>query len=145
MRCLNLQYKKFGDDFILRIDRGEEVLHEIKKVCEAENILLGSVQGLGATWDVSLGVFNHEAFKYESKKFTGDFEIASCSGNISTINGKCYLHIHAVIGNVTKNEVYAGHLNSAIISLTGEFILHKISGQIDREYSEEIGLNLIKF
>ncbi len=104
-----MQYKKFGDDFILRIDRGEEVLQEIKKVCEAENILLGSVQGLGATWDVSLGVFNHEAFKYESKKFTGDFEIASCSGNISTINGENRIKFNKILR--TKNKMRIANLN----------------------------------
>ena len=38
-----------------------------------------------------------------------------------------------------------GHVNRAIVSLTGEFILHRIDGQVEREYSPKVGLNLFKF
>ena len=41
--------------------------------------------------------------------------------------------------------VYAGHLNDAKISLTGEFILRIIDGRVEREYSPEVGLNLFRF
>ena len=79
------------------------------------------------------------------KTYTGDMEIASCVGNISTMEGKNYLHIHMVVGNVTDGICHAGHLNRAVVSLTGEFILHKIEGTVEREYSPEVGLNLFKF
>ena len=36
-------------------------------------------------------------------------------------------------------------MNRAIVSLTGEFTLHRIDGQVEREYSPEVGLNLFKF
>ncbi len=61
-------------------------------------------------------------------------EIASCSGNISTMKGKNYLHIHMVVGNVTRDFCCGGHLNRAVISLTGEFVIHKIAGEVDRAY-----------
>ena len=61
------------------------------------------------------------------------------------MNGNTYLHIHMAVGNPEKGEVHAGHLNRGIISLTGEFFLHQIEGETDREYSSEVGLNLIKF
>ncbi len=91
-----MQYQKFGDDYVIRLDRGEEVMTEIKKLCEAENILLGSINGIGATWEASIGVFNRKEFKYESKTFKGDFEIIALTGNISTMNDKCYLPKSAV-------------------------------------------------
>ena len=95
--------------------------------------------------EVTLGVFNREKFAYEKQTYTGDMEIASCVGNISTMEGKNYLHIHMVVGNVTDGICHAGHLNRAVVSLTGEFILHKIEGVVEREYSPEVGLNLFKF
>ena len=82
---------------------------------------------------------------YENGINTGDMEIASCSGNISTMKGKNYLHIHMVVGNVTRDFCCGGHLNRAVISLTGEFVIHKIAGEVDRAYSSEIGLNLYRF
>ena len=140
-----MEYRKYEKDYVLRIDRGEEILQAVSQVCEKENIRLGTVNGIGAVGEVTLGVFNREKFQYESKEYKGDFEIASCMGNISTMNGNTYLHLHMAVGNPEKGEVHAGHLNRGIVSLTGEFFLHQIEVEIDREYSEKVGLNLIIF
>jgi predicted DNA-binding protein with PD1-like motif len=140
-----MEYRKFGQDYVVRMQKGEEILSDITAVCEKEHIILGTVQGIGAVGEVTLGVFSREQFKYLSQEYKGDFEIASCSGNISTMAGKTYLHVHMVVGNVAKQKFYAGHLNKGVISLTGEFILHKIEGSVEREYSPEVGLNLFKF
>lgn len=140
-----MEYRIYGNDIVLRIQKGEEILSCIQTVCEKEGVTLGSVTGLGAVGEVTLGVFNREKFSYEKQTYTGDMEIASCVGNISTMEGKTYLHLHMVVGNVTQDICHAGHLNHAIVSLTGEFILHKINGTVEREYSPEVGLNLFKF
>ena len=140
-----MEYRKFGSDYVLRIDRGEEILESIMALCKAENIRLGSVSGIGAVGEVTLGVFNREKFIYESTTYTGDYEIASCSGSISTKEGEQYLHIHMAVGNAVKGECHGGHLNRAIVSLTGEFIIHQIDGVVEREYSPEVGLNLFRF
>lgn len=140
-----MEYRRFGDSVVLRIQKGEEILETIKEVCAMEQIALAEVSGIGAVNDVTLGVFNSEKFEYESQRFTGDMEIASCTGSVTQMNGEIYLHLHMVVGNVTKSIVHAGHLNQARISLTGEFILRVIDGQVGREYSPEVGLNLFKF
>ena len=140
-----MEYRVYGNDIVLRIQKGEEILACIQAVCKKKHIALGSVTGLGAVGEVTLGVFNREKFAYEKQTYTGDMEIASCVGNISTMEGKNYLHIHMVVGNVTDGICHAGHLNRAVVSLTGEFILHKIEGVVEREYSPEVGLNLFKF
>ena len=140
-----MEYRKFGQDYVVRMQKGEEILADLTAVCEKEHITLGTVQGIGAVGEVMLGVFSREQFKYLSQEYKGDFEIASCSGNISTMAGKTYLHVHMVVGNVVKKELHGGHLNRGVISLTGEFILHKIEGNVEREYSSEVGLNLFKF
>lgn len=140
-----MEYRRFEDRVVLRIQKNEEILESIKEVCDREHIALADISGIGAVNDVILGVFNSEKFKYESQHFTGDMEIASCTGNVTRMNGETYLHLHMVVGNITKGITYAGHLNQAKISLTGEFILHVINGQVGRKYSPEVGLNLLKF
>lgn len=140
-----MEYRVFGDSIVLRIQKGEEILDTIKAVCEQEKVALAEVSGIGAVNDVTLGVFNSEKFEYESQQFTGDMEIASCTGNVSQMKGQTYLHLHMVVGNVTRGVVHAGHLNRAKVSLTGEFIIRRIDGSVDREYSREVGLNLFKF
>ncbi len=140
-----MEYRKYDSDYVVRIDRGEEILESLAKVCEAEHILLGSVSGIGAVGNVTLGVFNREKFAYEKTTYTGDFEISACGGNISTMDGKTYLHIHMTIGNPVKNICHGGHLNRAIVSLTGEFLIRRIDGEVDRKYSPDVGLNLYQF
>ena len=140
-----MEYRVFGDSIVLRIQKGEEILDTIKAVCEQEKVALAEVSGIGAVNDVTLGVFNSEKFEYESQQFTGDMEIASCTGNVSQMKGQTYLHLHMVVGNVTRGVVHAGHLNRAKVSLTGEFIIRRIDGSVDRECSPEVGLNLFKF
>ena len=59
-----MEYRKFGNDYVLRIDKGEEILQAVSQVCEKEGIRLGTVNGIGAVGDVTLGVFNREKFLY---------------------------------------------------------------------------------
>ena len=140
-----MEYRVFGNDIVLRIQKGEDIPTVLQAVCEKEQVKLASVSGLGAVGEVTLGVFNTQRFAYETQTYTGDMEIASCSGNISTMDVKTYLHLHMVVANVMQGICHGGHVNRAIVSLTGEFILHRIDGQVEREYSPEVGLNLFKF
>ena len=48
-------------------------------------------------------------------------------------------------GGPSEDLVHGGHLNRAIISATAEIQIQVIDGEIGREFSEDIGLNLFKF
>lgn len=61
------------------------------------------------------------------------------------MEGKPYFHLHMVVGNPTLDVCHGGHLNRGVISLTGEFVLTALSGQVERKYSPEVGLNLFQF
>ena len=140
-----MDHRKFGDTYILRIDKGEEILEAIRTLCKTEDIALASVSGIGAVNDITLGVFNTEKFCYESNRFTGDYEISSCVGTATRMEGEPYLHIHMTIGNPIQGTCFAGHLNAAVVSLTGEFVIRQIDGRVGRKYSPEVGLNLFEF
>lgn len=43
-----MEYRKFGDTYLLRMDPGEEILEQVKKLALAEDIRLATVQALGA-------------------------------------------------------------------------------------------------
>ena len=142
---MKLDYRRFGNKIVLRIDKDEEILSKITELCKKENIRLAAVSGIGATSETELGIFNIQTKEYIKKTVTGLFEISALVGNISQMNGECYLHLHITIGNVEKNETYAGHLNRAVIGATSEIVIDIIDGEIDRQKDESIGINLIKF
>ncbi len=139
-----MQYKRFDNTIFVRIDKGEEILEQIKVLAEAENIKLASVSALGATNDFTVGVFKTEEKKYYANHFTGNFEIVSLTGTINTLNGEFYTHIHMSAGN-DRGEVFGGHLNRAMVSATCEMVVTVVEGRVDRRFDEEIGLNLLRF
>ena len=44
-----MEYRRFDNTIVARIDRGEEVLEQVAAIAQAEQIKLASVQALGAT------------------------------------------------------------------------------------------------
>ena len=139
-----MEYRRFENTIVARIDKGEEILSEIKNIAETEKIKLANINALGATNDFVVGVFKTSEKKYYSNEFKGDFEIVSLTGTINTMNGEFYSHIHFSAGN-DKGEVFGGHLNKAVVSATCEMIINIIDVNVDRIHDEEIGLNLFKF
>jgi len=140
-----MEYRRFENDCVLRLDRGEEVLEGIKKLCEQEHIRLAAVTGIGAAREAEIGIFDPEQRKFIPTKLIGAYEIASCTGNVTQMDGKIYIHLHAVLGNEITGECHAGHLSRCVIGLTGELFLHVIDGEVDRLYSSETGLNQFLF
>ncbi len=139
-----MEYRKFNNQIVVRIAKGEEIIEKIKEVALKENIKLASINALGATNNFVVGVYKVDEKKYYSNEFKGNFEIVSLTGTINTMNGEFYTHIHMSAGN-DKGEVFGGHLNKAIVSATCEMVINIIDGNIDRYFDKEIGLNLFKF
>lgn len=139
-----MDYRRFGNTIIARIDKGEEILENMKAICEKEDIKLANVNALGAINDFEVGLFDVDEKKYYSQRHTGNFEIVSLTGSVTTKNRETYMHIHLSAGD-KENKVYGGHLNRAVVSATCEMFIQVIDGRVEREFNEEIGLNLFKF
>ena len=123
-----MDYRRFGDTLL---DRGEEILEQVKTVALKENIQLASVQALGALGSFTVGVYKVDEKKYYANSFEGSFEIVSLTGTIDTMNGEFYTHLHLSAGN-DRGEVFGGHLNRAIISATAEIQILRDGHPSDR-------------
>lgn len=139
-----MEYRRFGDRIIARIDRGEEIMAAVKELAQKEHITLASVQALGAIDRFTVGVFKVEEKRYIANHFEGSFEIVSLTGTIDTKDGEFYSHLHLSAGN-EKGEVFGGHLNEATVAATCEMVVTVIDGRVDRHFDDRIGLNLFKF
>jgi predicted DNA-binding protein with PD1-like motif len=137
-----MKLKKFGNKWVVRIDKGEEIVETLKQLCKKNKIKLGSISGVGGIERVTVGSFKAKTKEYFSQELTGDYEITNLIGNISTMKGKIYLHLHITISD-SNNNAFGGHLNSAVISTTGEIIIEEIEGEIERKFNEEVKLNLL--
>ncbi|MBF0580328.1 DNA-binding protein [Erysipelotrichaceae bacterium RD49] len=139
-----MEYRRFNHTIVARLDKGEDILGQVKVIAQEENIELATVQALGAVDDFTVGVFDTKTKEYHANHFEGSYEIVSLTGTINTMHGKFYSHLHMSAGN-DKGQVFGGHLNKAHVSATCEMIITVIEGKVDREFSEEIGLNLFRF
>lgn len=137
-------YKKFNNKYIVRLNVGEDIVESVKKFAQEQNIKFGTVTGIGAVNKAKIGLFNTETKEYQSTILEEDMEIISLAGNITEMNGEPYIHLHIALAN-SEHNVKAGHLNMAVISATGEIIIEAIDGYVDREFDDDIGLNLLKF
>ncbi len=139
-----MEYRRFENTIIARMDRGEEILEQVKALALQEHIQLASVSALGAVGDFTVGVFHVEEQQYYANTFTGNYEIVSLTGTINTMNGEFYTHLHMSAGD-DQGRVFGGHLNRAVISATCEMVITVIGGTVDRRFDPSIGLNVFSF
>ncbi|MDR2847435.1 MAG: DNA-binding protein [Mycoplasmataceae bacterium] len=140
-----MQYTKINSKtFVIRLDQGDEILNSLTRVCTEQNIHCGSFHGLGAVNYVKIGLMDLKTKKYISKKMTGPMEIVNLVGNISVKDSAVYLHAHIAICDKSM-QVFGGHLNEGMISLTGEIFVTKFKGDMQRKFDDQIGLNILDF
>lgn len=137
-------YTRFGDKILVRIDRGDEIITKLLEVANSEGIQLASVTALGAVGYFKVGVYSVKEQKYYSNEYTGEYEITSLYGTLSTMQGAPYVHLHFSAADNT-GAVYGGHLNEAVVCATCEMVIDIIPGKIDRFKDSVTGLNLFKF
>ena len=140
-----MEYRKFSQGYVLRLDPGEEIVASLTRLVEQEHVQLGSVTAIGAANDVTIGIFSTQEKQYHARRYQGDYEISALVGNVTRKEGEPYLHLHITIGNPVTGEVHAGHLTSATISATLELFLQVWDGQVGRKFSDQVGLNLFRF
>jgi len=135
-----MPHKKISQStqYILRLNRGEDVIAELTKFCQANKIFSGSFHGIGAADEIELAHYSVETKKYSRRAFTGEHEVTNLTGIITDKK----IHIHATVAN-NQFETFAGHLSRMQIS--GACEIHLFAGEeaVGRVKDEETGLELI--
>ena len=116
-----MEYRRFENTVIVRMDRNEDLFAELKKVALKENIKLASISALGTFSHMNVGVYDLDQRKFVGNDFDGMFEIVSLTGTINTMDGEYYCHLHTAAGDKNGN-VYGGHLSAGTVgdSLAGK-------------------------
>lgn len=140
-----MEFKKINNKWILRLDRGEEIISTIENFSKANNIKCAFISGIGAADKLRLGVFDVKKKAYNLKDFSGDFEITSLMGNITVLDEEnVYIHLHANIADI-KCNAHAGHVKSAYVSITAELIIDEIDAEVRRDKEPDLKINIFKF
>jgi predicted DNA-binding protein with PD1-like motif len=139
-----MEYKKYGDTYVIRLDIGDEVMDSLKKFCRENRVRLGTVSGIGTTARAQIGLLDTRTKEYHPRLYTGDMEITGLNGTVSEMNEEVYLHIHSSLG-LPDHTVVGGHLDFAEISAVAEIFIRPLDGRTDRKFSKDAGVNLLQF
>ena len=139
-----MQYKQFGNTYMVRIDLGEDIVDSLKKLCENENIRLGRVEAIGATDHAVIGVYDLAKKEYYPEQTDEFMEIASLNGNITAMDGKPYIHLHAALAD-QDHGIHGGHVLEMRVGATCEMFVTVLDGEVTRRRDENLGINLWTF
>lgn len=124
--------------YLIKINRNEEVIAELTKFCQENKIFSGSFCGIGACSEAELGHFSVATKQYSKQVFTGEFEVTNLTGIITDKK----IHVHATMAD-NKFQTHAGHLARMVISGACEIHLFSSSEPVSRKLDEETGLELL--
>lgn len=134
---------KENNIYLLRFSRDEEIVAGLANFCAMEHIGAGFFSGVGMAREVILSWYNLDKKEYTDQEVKEGMEIIALSGNVSKMQGKIIVHCHGGFSDATMT-VRAGHVKKLIVSATCEIVFQSLGSRIEREYDEEIGLNLLK-
>ena len=139
-----MEYRRFENTLVIRMDRGEEICGTLAALCEKEDVELAEVSALGAVDRAEMAIYDVPSKTFFRKTFEGPMEIGSLVGSVTRKDGKPYLHLHGVVCD-SGLAAHGGHIASMRVSATCEMIVRVFPGEVGRRMDEAIGLNVFEF
>lgn len=144
-----MDYRKLGEAYYLRMDRGDEIVACILDVCRRENIASATYTGIGGCQSAQLQTFIPEKGEFETEEIIGLLELVSFTGNvISDDEGRRHSHTHALFAFVKdgRPQVRGGHLKATTVLYTAEIELRPVyGGRIGYALNSETGTGFWDF
>ena len=144
-----MEYRKFGEKYYIRMDKGDEIIAEVLKVCKFEDIRSCTFCGIGGCSRAEIQTFIPETGTFETRRLDGMLELVSMSGNVVTDEqGEPFHHTHAVLAykDGDKHNIAAGHMKAIYVSYTAEILLLPVTGgEIKRKFDPETGTGFWHF
>ena len=139
-----MRTQKTSAGYVLVLGRGENVLETLTDFCAKENITAATLSGIGAVERVKIGYYDLAKREYFFRDEPGVFEVASMQGNVALVEGKPFIHAHAVLSRCDLTlECIGAHIKEAFVAVTLEIVLIPIAMQVSRKLNDDIGLKLL--
>ncbi|HVU75432.1 MAG TPA: DUF296 domain-containing protein [Candidatus Paceibacterota bacterium] len=139
-----MTHRKTDSGYIIKLARGEELIATLAAWCAEMGIENAVFQGIGAVHEVQIGYYDLAKKEYFFRDEAGVFEVASMQGNVALVEGKPFIHAHAVLSRCDESlECIGAHIKSAVVAVTLEIFLTKLNAGISRKLDDDIGLKLL--
>jgi uncharacterized protein len=132
--------------FLIRLAKDEDVIPTLAAFCEKEGIFCANFRAIGAVKDAKIGYYDLSQKKYGTLEYAREMEVASMIGNVALVDGKPFIHTHAVLSDMRpghENQTIGGHVFEMKVAVTLEVTLECFEGDVARKLDDEIGLKLL--
>ena len=155
-----MEYRKIGEAYYVRMDRGDEIISTLLEICEKESIPSAVFSGIGGCQSAELQVFipgkqqvgeqnSGMTGSFETERLEGMLELVSLNGNVvRDDSGQLFHHTHALFSFKKDGQhgMAGGHLKATTVLYTAEIELRPtINGAIGRKFDPETGTGFWNF
>ena len=127
---------------IYRLRSGEIVHVAILAIARREKLRTARVEAIGTLRKAKIAYYNRNTRKYEEHTYSENMEVTSMLGNITMMDKKPFLHLHANLGRKDM-RVVGGHLVSGEVHPFLEVVITPTTNVASRRYDESLNLNAI--
>jgi len=130
--------------YVLALERGEECIATLTDFCQRRGIHAAVFQGIGALERVEVGYYDLTRREYYFRSEDGVYEVASMQGNVALVDGRPFVHAHAVLSRCDETLACIGaHLKVGYVAVTLEVFMTPLDTTIERRFDEGVGLMLL--
>lgn len=138
-----MQFTKAEHTYILKIEKGEEVIKSLTDFCTREHIENAHFSAIGAVEWISCGYYSLATEQYHFKQYDELCEVLNATGNVMLKDGVPFVHMHATFSD-ESNQAFGGHIEEMRVGVVLEVMLTVLPTQIARVHDESIGLYLMQ-
>jgi predicted DNA-binding protein with PD1-like motif len=141
---------KLGRRYVLVLERGDELIAEVKALAERERLRAAEFTGIGAVASARLAAFDPDSREYVDIPDPGQTELVSLNGRITLPKDadpadpppERQLHVHCVLSREDGSTI-AGHVFELVIRPTCEVFVAESTEHVARTEDPDSGLPVI--
>ena len=150
MRSQLTAESELGRRYVLVLERGDELMTEVKAFAERERLRAAEFTGIGAVSSAKLGAFDPDRRDYVEIADPGQAELVALNGRITLPKDadaadpppERQLHVHCVLSGEDGSAV-AGHVFELVIRPTCEIFVTESREHVARREDPDSGLPVI--
>jgi uncharacterized protein len=150
VRAKLIAESELGRRYVLVLERGDELMAEVKAFAERERLRAAEFTGIGAVSSAKLAAFDPDKREYVDIADPGQTELVSLNGRITLPKdadpadppAERQLHVHCVLSR-EDGSATAGHVFELLVRPTCEVFVAEGTEYIARREDPDSGLPVI--
>lgn len=139
-----MEFFRDGDVLFMRFSDGDDLLGCMKQALASQGVRSGVVVcGVGMLKSPQLAFYTGKGV-YQPIPMDEEVELAALNGNVATVDGEIFIHLHATVGR-KSGEAMGGHFSGGKVHMTAEVAVRVLNKAMIRALDAKTGLRTLRF